>query len=171
MATLRIPFNHCAAMLADTVYGIVSGNANTTNYQISGNNTSTSACTLTIYRGAIESFPAFTDRASRSSDVLITFNIPGLSAGYNVVGAVGTAHRVLIGKHLANQTASASGVATWFMLSRNLGTSLTNVGALIGTVGLSGSGADLEIPDTSIVSGANYQSAGFFVNVPTNWTV
>ncbi len=42
---------------------------------------------------------------------------------------------------------------------------------MLGTVGLVGSGADLEISSTNIVSGEYYTSAGIYINMPFNWTV
>jgi len=135
---------------------------------ISGSNAA-SISLLIIYKGTIENFATFTDRSTRSSDVLITFTLPAGGSVTNL-GIVNNAFRSLVGKHLPNQAAAAGGVASWFLLCRAGTTSLTDKGALMGSVGITGSGADLEVPDTSIIQGNNYQSAGFFLNMPQIWT-
>ena len=76
-------------------------------------------------------------------------------------------------------TAQASGTASWFILARWTGsgtgtttaTSLANIGALMGNIGVTGSSSDLEIPSTTITSGSTYSSAGFYLNWPLTWTV
>lgn len=125
---------------------------------------------LIIYKGTIATFPSFTDRSTRSADVLITFTLP-TSQGFSDLGIVSDAYRLLVGKHSSNQAAAASGTASWFLLCRSGTTTLTDKGALLGSVGVVGSGTDLEISSTSIISGNNYQSAGFYVNMPQNWTI
>jgi len=127
------------------------------------------AILLIIHKGTIETFPSFTDRNTRASDVLITFSLPGTNM-VDYYSASSTHYRTQVGRHLTNQAASASGQATWFLLCRAGTTSLTDKGALTGSVGLSGTGADLEIPDINIVSGQNYRSNGFYMNFPLTFT-
>lgn len=70
------------------------------------------------------------------------------------------------------QVAIASGTASWFCLCGGgaPSTAFTSVRAVVGTVGAAGSGADLEVASTTVVSGSQYLSAGFYLNVPVNWT-
>ncbi len=76
---------------------------------------------------------------------------------------------MILGRHLTNQAAAASGIATWFVCGYN-GNDFSNRSAVIGSVGVSGSGADLEIPTTSIVSGQNYRCNGFYLNLQLNFS-
>lgn len=104
--------------------------------------------------------------SSRSSDTLLSFwrganeilvNFPG-----NNTAIFSTIYK----------NASASGTATWFWL-RQVG----NGGAgdpiqqqMIGTVGTNGSGADMEISSTNIVSGSPYRVISSQITLPTSWT-
>src|SRR5262245_37398330 len=73
---------------------------------------------------------------------------PGASGGVLTFSAI-----------TADASADATGTATWFRLVDS-----TNAFVLDGSVGASGSGADLELNTTSIVAGAN-------VSVPTTRTI
>lgn len=69
--------------------------------------------------------------------------------------------------------AEASGTATWFWL---LVTGSTEdpthvMQQMIGTVGSLGSGADLEIPNISIVSGEPYRILNLRLQFPSIWTI
>lgn len=72
--------------------------------------------------------------------------------------------------------ATKSGLATWFCFSRQMNntdnTTTITMGAhsIIGDIGLIGSGADLELPDTNIVLGQNYRIDNFKLNIPYSWT-
>jgi len=154
------------ANAAGAMYSSTTGAANAS--YISGS-TASNVSLLIIYKGTIENFATFTDRGTRSADVLITFSLPGGGSVSNL-GIVNNAFRSLVGRHLPNQAAAAGGVASWFLLCRAGTTSLTDKGALMGSVGITGSGDDLEVPDTNIIQGNNYQSAGFYLNMPQFWT-
>ena len=56
--------------------------------------------------------------------------------------------------------ATASGLATWFFVK-------SNEGVLAGTVGLTGSGADLELDDVNIVQGKTYGISNLRIQMPT----
>ena len=97
-------------------------------------------------------------------------------------GSNGTASGSSTGGNCAfSYTAQGSGTASWFILARwNGGTSgpqittstaLSGFGALMGNIGVTNSGSDLEIPNTTITSGSTYSSAGFYLNWPLTWTV
>lgn len=69
--------------------------------------------------------------------------------------------------------AVASGTASWFCLKSNTlipTGAFTGGNAVIGTIGVAGSGADMEIASTTITNGSAYTSAGFYLNIPVNWT-
>ena len=72
--------------------------------------------------------------------------------------------------------ATKTGQATWFCFCRkcyNINhTVILTMGAhcIIGDIGLIGSGADLELPDTNIVLGQNYRLDNFKINIPYSWT-
>jgi hypothetical protein len=126
--------------------------------------------TLTIYKGTAESFPTWTDRTTRAADVLLTFSLPSTTNSFlDLPNDSATARRMILGRHLTNQTAAASGIATWFVCGRS-GNDFSNRSAVIGSVGVSGSGADLEIPTTSIVSGQNYRCNGFYLNLQLSFS-
>lgn len=93
--------------------------------------------------------------------------------------ATGTATN---GNTTFSYTAQGSGTASWFILARwnnsganspgtTISTSLATFGALMGNIGVTGSGSDLEIPNTTITSGSTYSSAGFYLNWPLTWDV
>jgi hypothetical protein len=173
MATVRISQSATHYTIEDGLSWskhIVGGNFPVGPAVLSGSSTS-GAATLLIYKGTPETFPSFTDRATRASDVLITFTLGANTASFTQLGTVGQFSRWIIGKQLTQTSAAASGLASWFLLCRSGTTSLTDKGALLGTVGLVGSGADLEVASTNIVSGQYYTSAGLYINMPYDWTV
>jgi len=171
MATIRLSSNQVQTTMAGgTGTGVLMAATGNSNPSIISGSGTAGVSLLIIYKGTIENFATFTDRSTRAADVLITFTLP-TSAGYSDLGIVSESARYLVGRHLPNQAASASGTASWFLLCRSGTTTLTDKGALIGSVGITGSGADLEVPSLSIVSAQNYQSAGFYLNMPQNWTM
>lgn len=128
---------------------------------------------LEIYRGTPETdFSTFTDASTRASDLLIRFGV-GVSSAVDTSGGSTTARTFQIGRCLTPTSATGTGSATWFLLRRNPGsTGLTTVSAMLGTVGLTGSGADLQIPgSTAITAGTPYTSAGFLISFPVTMTV
>lgn len=68
------------------------------------------------------------------------------------------------------KTATASGTATFFHWGVKKGESYAYGNQVIGTVGVTGSGADLEIPDTNIISGNNYRITNAKWKVPTGFS-
>lgn len=67
--------------------------------------------------------------------------------------------------------AEASGSATWFCLFHTTsGLSSGSFGNFItGDVGITGSGADIEIPDTNLTSGELYRILGWKLKFPSSW--
>lgn len=75
--------------------------------------------------------------------------------------------------------ASATGTATWFWLidspdaltpTNNSLLSTTITHQVIGTVGLIGSGADLQLANVNIVAGEEIKVYNFNIQFPTSWT-
>lgn len=184
MATLRIPYHSTATHTRNEIgllfagagrptsspyplfitAGAIGGAANTLGYQPK----------INIYKGTV---PTFADLganiSTRSADLLIT--LTGANAG--AIGAVNTISgvtywRVTVPTNASATVASASGTATWFVMtaSGSSGALSTNP-AMLGTVGATGSGADLEIANTSIVSGQSYSTSVIYLNFPVEWTV
>lgn len=134
--------------------------------------TTQTAILLEIYSGTKPAdFSAFTNVSSVAANLLITFNCGAATANGSVYEDLSTTSylRYRVGKSLGAATlATASGTASWFLLRRNpsgTGDIVAN-GAIMGTVGATGSGADMEIDTTSIVSGSSYRSNGFVINFP-----
>ncbi len=133
---------------------------------------------LEIYAGSVPvNFTGFTNANQRISDLLIQFPI-GDQNGESVQ-ETGDARKLLIAKCLSAKVATNSGVATWFLIRAegdvdaspaNAG-DLVTAGAIIGTVGALGSGSDLEIADTTVISGNLYKSAGVLYNMPIEYTL
>lgn len=140
---------------------------------------------LEIHSGSVPTFQTFLDASSRESDVLISFPLAG---GWGTSGIdsgfVNNAKRVALGRQTGLTAATTSGQASWFVIYRNnldpgsaapAGSTPTDFGtvraAMLGTVGVIGSGADLEIFDTNIVAGNSYTSNGFTINFPQSYTV
>lgn len=130
---------------------------------------------LRIMKGTVPTdFSTLTNvNTSRSTDILIDYSY--FHNGSNI-SSVNTTNPVTLSSILV--AASASGTATWFWY---VGTS-SSTGAgnappantpnqqFIGTVGLTGSGADLEIDNVNIVSGSSYKFTNLKIQLPTSWT-
>lgn len=125
------------------------------------------ACQITIMKGVVPTnITALTSFADRSADVLITYdsaadNLSPSATTYYLSPAVFTSVFV---------TASASGTATWFWWTCRPANGPTPQNTLnqqiIGTVGLTGGGDDLEIPNTSIVAGQLYRISDLRLQLP-----
>lgn len=105
--------------------------------------------------------------ASRSSDVLLTYS---RSSAVNTFILDLTVNPIVCNTSFVN--AIASGTATWFWnLAYNPQDSSNSIFVqFIGTVGLTGSGADLEMSDTNIISGSPYKVNNLKILFPTTWT-
>lgn len=170
MSTIKFTSNFAGSILPNANYGIFSTTSASTAYLISGSNSSTSQSLLLIYSGDVPDLSQLSDRASRDSDLLISFSIPGSSNGFTVQ-SLADRYNVTIGKCPTPTSAIKTGIASWFLLCRSGTTSLTDKGSMLGTVGLPGSGADLLVPDTNIILGNLYQSSGFTISFPNIWDI
>ncbi len=167
MANIR--FN--SSFFENSLVGVGDGFlANPTGYtaslsNLSGGNGSTR---LVIFKGSVPSFPALTDLSTRAADLLILFSLPIATGSYETFSDSSN-FRLKLGIKAVAQVAAAAGTATWFIL-QFASDNLTACGAMIGTVGTVGSGADLEVPSTNITVGPLYTSAGIYINFPLNQT-
>lgn len=168
MATIRLSQNLVTAWLTGS-NRLVQNQLSAANTHFSGGGANTSV--LQIYKGSMPSWGTFTNRTQRSSDLLINFPLAQTVGSYSIIGFVDGRWRVIFGVNNVAVAATASGQATWFLLANNQGanTSLTDRAAAMGTVGAIGSGADLELPSTEIVTGDFYTSAGVYLNFPQSW--
>jgi hypothetical protein len=122
-------------------------------------------------------FSTLTSYSARSSDILVSFTKPGSPTGSNAAPfelSTTTVNPATIQTDYA--AATASGTATWFWwivrpasVLGVLSPSDALLQQITGTVGITGSGADLEIPDTTIVSGSPYRVLNFRLQFPTLW--
>lgn len=181
MPTLYISESHMGLALkgpnAHNFFDGTSGSAMPNRLGHTGSHSSSpgSNVILNVYKGTMPaSFNTFTDAADRTADLLVSFILP-ITISYIDLGTIGTGagatRRFLIARHPENKAATASGVATWFLITQSFSTSLTDKAALMGSVGTPGSGADLVIPSVNIVSGVNYQSLGLIINFPYGYNV
>jgi len=67
------------------------------------------------------------------------------------------------------ETAISSGTATWFWLVTYQCTTTNPVHQIVGTVGPTGSGADLTLPSNNITAGSLYRVANLNILFPTSW--
>ena len=113
-------------------------------------------------------FTALTTFAARSSDELILFQPIADWTTPTFSNSRWTLNTSLV-------PATASGAATWFWLVScplvSASSAATIQQQIIGTVGLSGSGADLTLTDTNIVSGNTYRITSLVVQLSNTYTV
>lgn len=122
-------------------------------------------------------FSTLTTYGSRSSDVLAVY-ATNYTFGAGVFSITDTTVNPVVVQSVYF-TASASGTATWFwwtvtQLPSN-GASPPSAGAvplqqIIGTVGAPGSGADLEVYNTTLTAGDPLRVLNFKISFPSSWT-
>lgn len=149
---------------------------------------------LMIYSGDRPDISAITGLTAYDSQKLIQFNIPAYNASRAATGmyvepgstTAYTGFKAICGICPTLTTAISSGIATWFWFGIALTdteakvynssytgnyNNLTGYQFVTGSVGILGSGADLEIADTSVVSGQQYKSFGFNFYIPAVNTI
>jgi len=113
------------------------------------------------------SFSELTVYTSRDADLLISFQIPTYSA-------LVVCNTNPVQLTFYPQTASATGSATWFWIGSTVACIAPTPGLqynrIYGSVGLQGSGADLEISDTNIVAGNVYKIVNLRIGLPQSYT-
>lgn len=128
-----------------------------------------SQTTLNLMMGAKPTnFTSIPTWESRSADVIMSFSPANATVAYS--GNVAT-----ISTSYVNST--SSGLVTWFWLvSRQynlyngLPANVPLVHQTMGTVGLPGTGSDLELQDTNLVVGQPYRILNLGLRFPTSWT-
>lgn len=134
-----------------------------------------------IMKGAVPTdAEVMTSFSARSADVLITWQ-RGSGAGMingainNFTPSTESTNPLVLNTTL--QAASASGVATWFWWTTRAASSTTGAAtdvvyhSIIGTVGVSGSGSDLETATTTIGVGKLYKLSNFRIQLPQSLTI
>lgn len=149
-------------LLAD--YGFLHNNGSS-NGQIMGR--------FCIMKGTVPATPPVNFNA-RGGDALLVFTSTGGSTGSPFTSTGTFANPAVITTNYVN--ASASGTATWFWIL----TVQQQAGApdntqnppqqVWGTIGVTGSGADLVMSSTSIIAGQPYRIYNFRWQMPTSWT-
>lgn len=113
-------------------------------------------------------FTGLTTFAARSSDELILFEPASDWTTPTYSNSAWNLNTALV-------TATASGTATWFWLVccplQNAASTATIQQQIIGTVGVAGSGADLTITDTAIISGNDYRITSLVIQFSNTYTV
>lgn len=116
---------------------------------------------ITIMTGVMPTdTSAITIPSFRSSDVLVTFNSKS-----NGISMVSTKNVSTFSFDYMN--ASKSGAATWFWWASIAGTNATLYHSIIGSIGLLGSNADLEVNDTNVIAGNPYRITNMRITWPT----
>ena len=127
---------------------------------------------------------------SYDSDLLIEFSIPAYSSsgitGFKFVNInfsnppsitstsnnYGSGLSMILGICQKGAVATQSGAATWFWFGNyNSPTNLTDVAFVTGDVSATGGSGDLIMADNNIVSGTQYYSSGFKLDVPSFYTI
>jgi hypothetical protein len=132
---------------------------------------------FTIMKGAFPTGAIPTTYSGRSADILVEWqcimNPSGQTTNYFSTTNQGVNPALINSIYRA---AAASGLATWFMWFQritNLAGALSDSllgNTIIGTVGNTGSGADLEIPDVNVVAGTLYRLRNLQIEFPSQWT-
>jgi type II secretory pathway pseudopilin PulG len=134
-------------------------NAIVSNLFESGSSPSITGGTIKMMKGTVPTdFSGLTNASSRSADVLWSDTISsGEGILANGVWTLSTAY----------QFATQSGTATWYWLSNWGGNGGSQI---VGTIGTTGSGADLTLDSTTILSGAWYRVYNLKFTIPTTYT-
>lgn len=142
-------------------------------------NTATVGGRIAIMKGAVPTdFTGLTTFGARSSDLLVLFDASGLTSETHAnqfATSQATANPAIFTSTYS--TATGSGDATWFWwfttttAAGNVFSDATTIyNQIIGTVGATGSGADLIIPSVSVAAGDSIRVYDFRIQIPTSWT-
>jgi len=134
---------------------------------------------LAIFKGTVPvDFSTLTSFNAKASDLLITYDATSWSSSTGInqfTGSQDNVNPMVITTTYVNAT--ATGTATWFwwfttpLSGFNVWNNATvPYNQIVGTVGITGSGADLTIPSVSITSGSPYRIFNYRLQIPTEWT-
>lgn len=144
-----------------------------------GSSTGEIGARLAILKGTVPTNFDFSSGGynARSSDTLVLFDATQhtSSTGVNPFASSQTGVNPMIIK-TSYVPAIASGVATWFWWfttplnsSNTFNNTIQPYNQLIGTIGVVGSGADMEFPSTAITAGEPYRIYEYKMQIPTEW--
>jgi hypothetical protein len=166
--------------LMNNISGQTSTTPTTSGLLISAGSTNYVGGRFAIMKGTVPlDFSTLTSYSARSADTLILFQssaatTPSLTNEFSP--SQQNVNPMVITTIYVNAT--ASGTATWFWWFT---TPRTGVGIIydnailpynqiVGTVGITGSGADLTLPSVTITSGNAYRIVNYRLEIPTSWT-
>lgn len=138
-----------------------------TSYQ--GTNYTSESAAIVIMSGTMPSdINTVTSFSAISPNILISF---GAATSLKAGTLTGTDTATFNSTYVS---AIATGNATWFLgysraFQPGIDLSNTIVQAFMGTVGVTGSGSDFEIPSTTVTSGIPYKLSNFAIKFPTLW--
>lgn len=141
------------------------------------------ATRLLIYSGSRPAISSMTNLSNYSANLLISFSIPAYSTSISSTGLyfkpILTASNKIdysvpyngveatLGICPTFTAATGTGSATWFWFGNySAPTNLSGLSFVTGSIGLVGSGNDLEMSDVNIESGGLYKSLGFKFHIP-----
>jgi len=134
---------------------------------------------LAIYKGTVPvDFSTLTSFNAKAADLLITYDATQYTSSTGInqfTGSQDNVNPMVITTTYVN--ASATGTATWFwwfttpLSGSNIWSNTTvPYNQIVGTVGITGSGADLTLPSVAITSGSPYRIFNYRLQIPTEWT-
>jgi len=134
---------------------------------------------LAIYKGTVPvDFSTLTSFNAKSADLLITYDATSFTSSTGInqfTGSQASINPMVITTPYVN--ALASGTATWFwwfttpLSGTNIWSNTTvPINQIVGTVGITGSGADLTIPSVALVAASPYRIFNYRLQIPTEWT-
>jgi len=134
---------------------------------------------LAIFKGVVPiDFTGLTSFNAKSADLLITYDATASTSSTGInqfTGSQASINPMVITTPYVN--ALASGTATWFwwfttpLSGFNIwNNSVVPYNQIVGTVGITGSGADLTMPSVSLVAASPYRIFNYRLQIPTEWT-
>jgi len=135
---------------------------------------------LAIMKGTVPTdFSTLVSYNSQSSNVLVVFDSSPITGGgiNNFIGTQSAVNPMVITTVYVN--AIAAGTATWFwwFTSQASGAGIGSwinsdlpANQIVGTVGITGSGADLTIPSTTVSIGTPLRIVNYRLQIPSEWT-
>ena len=119
---------------------------------------------LTFFQGTIPTLTAMNTFlvSSRSSDALLQFS----SAATGAISKTAATKTIVINFGSNLGTILTPGTMTWFNIG-NTSTTVSNRCQFFGTVGLTGSGADLILPKTTVATGDLWLCTNLYFNIGT----
>jgi hypothetical protein len=144
---------------------------------------STVCAVFYIMKGAVPTdLAALTSISIRQSDILVTFDTAN-GTGFSPNGTTNdfipsntSTNPIIVNTLYRNATATGTATWFWWVVGRSNGSAngMDLIGPIYnqiaGTVGATGSGADLTLPSTAVVSGQSYRVADMQLQFPTTWT-